>query len=80
MTDRVRLEAFAEDVRRQAHSIITRCMDVSPRSIEKAMEIAGALCTQAANVKNGLQMEQEVAVGNYDLTALPAPSGGMEPE
>lgn len=73
------LEEFAEWVRKQSIKLVALCMSDHPRSREKAKEIACSLCAEAAGVKNRSQMAAEVAAGNYDLSALPAPSGGMEP-
>lgn len=70
------LEAFANRVRRQSQLIMAAA---AVKNDQRAFELAGALCTEAANILNQSQMQSEQA-GEYDLAALPAPSGCADPE
>ena len=64
------LVAFAEEVRRA-------CIDIAGAAgagqTERAGHLALSLCTRAANMKQGKQMEEEQAGlrrGSFDLSAL----------
>jgi hypothetical protein len=72
------LEEFAEHVRRQCTAIMG---SIAAKNEQRTLELAGVLCTKAANLANQKQMQQEVNEPNrYDLAALPIPNTGAESE
>lgn len=72
------LEDFAEHVRRQCQTIISRC--AFGHTME-AGELAAALCTEAATIVQQKRMQEEVTEeGRYDLARLPGPGASAPPE
>ena len=66
------LREFAADVRRQAHKMLCAA---NVTKNDRILELAGALCTQAAQVEQRAAMTPATDNPNrYDLAALPASS------
>lgn len=75
------LEEYAEHVRIEAFRLTAAlCRELGPE--HAASQRAAALCTEAANLVNGRQMEEERAeVDELDLATLPPvfPNGQFDP-
>jgi hypothetical protein len=67
------LEDYAEHIRRKMHRLMT-LTGTALGSDHPAFVMAAELCTEAAGIVNGTQMEQERAgLEALDLATLPAP-------
>lgn len=67
-TQQLTLEAFAEQVRQECITIMSRC---AFGHTKEAGELAAILCTRAGRIVQKSEMEQELA-GGADLASLEA--------